>query len=146
MSHPLRLVLDTNVVISALLWQGRPAGLLDLGAGEHIRLFTSPVLLDELKRSLDRPRLAARLKATGLSADQHVANYASLAGIVEPEPLPSPVSRDPDDDRVLECALAAQADAVVTGDDDLLVIGACQGIAILRVAECLEVIKTLAGN
>ena len=139
MRLPLRLVLDTNVVLSALLWEGKPAELLDLGATDDVRLFTSHTLLDELERSLVKPRLASRLTATGLTAQQHAANYASLAELVIPTPLPTAVSRDRDDDHVLACAIAAGAAAVVTGDDDLLVLGAYQGIAMMRVAECLAV-------
>lgn len=146
MSAPLRLVLDTNVVISALLWNGRPGDLLDLGATDQVRLYTSEVLLDELELSLAKPRLAARLQATDLSPQGHVANYASMTALVEPAPLPTPASRDSDDDRVLACAVAASANAVVTGDDDLLVLGAYKGIAILRVGECLEVIAGLAAH
>ena len=143
MKPPLRLVLDTIVVLSALLWEGKPAELLDLGATDDARLFTSQTLLDELERSLAKPRLASRLNATGLTAKQHAANYASLAGLVNPDPLPSAVSRDGDDGHVLACAVAAGASAVVTGDDDLLVLGAYGGIAMLRVGECLAVSAAL---
>lgn len=143
MTPPLRLVLDTNVVLSALLWEGRPAELLDLGATDRVRLFTSETLLKELRQSLGKPKLAKRLQATGLSPHQHTANYASLATLVVPSPLPEPVSRDSDDDHVLACSVAASASAVVTGDDDLLVLGAHSGIAILRVSECLDVIAAL---
>jgi len=143
LNAPLRLVLDTNVVLSALLWEGRPAELLDLGATDRVRLFTSERLVAELEQSLAKPRLASRLKAVGLTPQQHGANYASLASIVATAPLPEPVSRDSDDDHVLACALAASADAVITGDEDLLVLGAFRGIAMLRVAECLAVIAAL---
>ena len=143
MIAPLRLVLDTNVVLSALLWHGRPAELLDLGATDQVRLFTSEALVAELERSLAKPRLAARIAATGLNPSQHSGNYASLAALVSPAQLGQPVSRDGDDDQVLACALAARADAIVTGDDDLLVLGAWQDIAILRVGECLEVLAAL---
>lgn len=66
--------------------------------------------------------------------------------MVAPDQLTGKVSRDPDDDRVLECAKAALANAIVTGDDDLLVIGAWEGIAILRVGECLALIGALAAG
>lgn len=144
MRPPLRLVLDTNVVLSALLWEGRPAELLDMGAGEHVRLFTSGHLLDELERSLAKPRLARRLKAVGLTPREHAANYASLAELVAPAPLPLPAARDRDDDHVIACAIAARADAIASGDADLLVLGAHEGIAMLRVDECLAVIAALA--
>ena len=134
-------MLDTNVVVSALLWTGRPFELLNLSATDNVRLFTSQTLLDELERSLNKPRLAARVSATGLTPTQHTANYASLAELMNSSPLPAAVSRDRHDDHVLTCAIAAGAVAVVTGDDDLLVLGAYRGIAVLRVAECLAVVE-----
>lgn len=143
MKPPLRLVLDTNVVLSALLWHGKPAELLDLGETDYVRLFTSQTLLEELQRSLAKPRLVARLSAIGLTSAQHASNYASLAELVIAAPLPAAVSRDRDDDHVLACAIAAGAAAVVTGDDDLLVLGAYQGIAMLRVTECLAVVAAV---
>lgn len=129
-----------------MLWQGKPAELLDLGATDDVRLFTSQTLLEELERSLAKPRLAARLNAIGLTPAQHASNYASLAEVVVPSPLPIPISRDIDDDRVLACAIAAQAAAVVTGDNDLLVLAAYHGIAMLRVAECLAVAAALSAG
>ena len=119
---------------------------MDWGGTDEVRLFTSQMLLDELERSLAKPRLATRLNATGLTAQQHAANYASLAELTIPTPLPAAVSRDRDDDHVLACAVAASAAAVVTGDDDLLALGAYHGIAMLRVTECLAVIVALFKN
>jgi putative PIN family toxin of toxin-antitoxin system len=142
----LRLVLDTNVVLSALLWTGRPAELIDRAAGDAVRLFTSEHLIEGLRRSLCKPRLAARVGAVGLSPEDHAANYAAIATVIEPAPLPGPVSRDRDDDHVLACGLAASANTIVTGDDDLLALGAWQGMAILRVGECLAVITALGGK
>ena len=79
MIAPLRLVLDTNVVLSALLWHGRPAELLDLGATDQVRLFTSEALVAELERSLAKPRLAARIAATGLFRASATMSKSSLA-------------------------------------------------------------------
>jgi uncharacterized protein len=104
----LRQVLDTNVVLSALLWEGRPPELLDLGATDRIRQYTSAALLNGLERSLAKPHLAKRLAATGLTPQQHATNYASMAVLVVAEALLKPVSRDSDDDCVLACAIAAE--------------------------------------
>lgn len=143
MSAPLRLVLDTNVVISALLWGGSPGKIVErAGAGEFI-LFTSEKLLAELASSLAKPRLSRQIEATGASSSQHAENYASLTTVIAPARLERAVSRDPDDDHVLACAAGANANAVVTGDDDLLVLGAFEGILIVRVSECLALMDTM---
>lgn len=143
---PLRLVLDTNVVISAFLWGGRPLELVRASASGEAEFFTSEALIAELTASLSKPRLARQLQASGFTAAEHVANYRTITTAVEPAILPAAVSRDPDDDPVLACALAATADAVVSGDDDLLVLQSFAGIAILNVGEALDMFAALAGR
>ncbi len=64
-----------------------------------------------------------------------------LAVRVTPAALPKPVSRDPDDDHVLACAPAAQAGLIVSGDDDLLALGACRGIPIRSPAQAIDYIS-----
>ena len=65
-------------------------------------------------------------------------DYERLVDIVEPQPLPAPASRDPDDDHVLACALAAQAALIVIRDKDLLDLHPYQGIPILPAAAALQ--------
>jgi predicted nucleic acid-binding protein len=60
-----------------------------------------------------------------------------LAEIIDPPPLPEPVSRDPDDDAVLALAAAAQPDLIISGDKDLLVLGAHAGVPIVKAAEAV---------
>ena len=71
-----------------------------------------------------------------------LADYTDLLSIVVSTPLSQPISRDPDDDRVLACAIAAGADVIVSGDQDLLVLTEFQGIPILTATQTLERIGT----
>lgn len=72
--QPLRLVLNTNVVVAALLWREPPRRLIDLAfADEAIELFSSPVLLGELAHTLDDAKLAARMRTFGTSSEALVA-------------------------------------------------------------------------
>ena len=64
-----------------------------------------------------------------------------LAEVIVPPPLPQPVCRDPDDDHVLACALAAQSDLIVSGDADLLNLREYQSIRIVAAAEALRLIE-----
>jgi len=136
----MRIVADTNTVLSGLLWQGPPRRLLDLARARErtVSLYTSVTLLAELAEVIARDKFAERVRAAGLSAAELVQNYERLAEIVTPEPLPAPVSRDPDDDHVLACALAAKAELIVSGDKrHLLVLGAYQGIPIRNTSDAL---------
>lgn len=134
----MRLVLDTNVVFSALLWRGKPYQLLEaLSQRPDIQLFSSPVLLEELAEVLVRPMAAKRLALIDTNANAVLALYRAVVEVVEPTLVPR-VVRDADDDQVIAAALAAHADLIVSGDDDLLSIGSYQGIRIINPAEALR--------
>lgn len=134
----MRLVLDTNIVIAALLWHGPPRQLLDkIIDRSDIELYSSSLLLSKLSEVLLRPRFAQRINVAGLAVTALLADYADLVATVVPTPLSERVSRDPDDDEVLACAIAANADAIVSGDQDLLTLKIFQGIPILTVTQML---------
>ena len=134
----MRVVLDTNIVVSGLLWHRAPRALLDVARETKIDLFTSAWLLDELSDVLPRAKLQAKVRASGLSSSELLTGYAQLARLVLPASVPPVVLSDPDDDHVLACALAARADLIVSGDSDLLTLKSYQGIPILAPARALE--------
>lgn len=134
----MRVVLDTNVVCSALLWGGTPEHLIAAAGEGRLELVTSEALLDELAGILGRSKFAAKLKQKGLSAAEVVARYREIAETVEAVPVEEAALRDPDDAAVLACALAARADAIVSGDDDLHALGSYRNIPVLSVAECMK--------
>ena len=135
----MRLVLDTNVVVSGLLWNGAPAQLIEAARADEVELFTSRVLLAELTRILRRAKFDKAITASGMSLDVLVLGYADIATLVTPEAIPATVLNDPDDDHVLACALAAKADYIVSGDRHLLDLKEHQGIRIVTVAEAVRV-------
>jgi putative PIN family toxin of toxin-antitoxin system len=133
----MRLVVDTNVLVSVFLWQGTPGRLIEQAGEKEIELFTSRTLLDELATTLAKKKLAKPVLATGLTSDQILRNYRRLVTLVTARQLLQQVSRDADDDIVLACALAASADLIVSGDDDLLVLKDFQGIPIVTAAQAV---------
>jgi putative PIN family toxin of toxin-antitoxin system len=134
----MRLVLDTNVLVSAFLWHGVPGRLIELATEQEIQLLTSRVLLDELADVLPRKKLAKKVAATGLTPAQIVLNYRRLTQLVTARKLSQAISRDADDDHVLACAIAARADLIVSGDEHLLTLKIHQNIPILTPAEALR--------
>ncbi len=135
----MRIVLDTNVVLSALLWRGTPYQLLEaIRSRGQARLFTSPALLDELAEVLMRPSAARRLAVIGRSAREGLVDYFEAIQVVEPEQVPRSVPTDVDDDQVIAAAIAAGADVIVTGDADLLSMGSYHPSSTkIRPSDCL---------
>lgn len=136
----MRIVADTNTVLSGLLWQGPPRRLIDLARERAVTLCTSTALLAELAEVIGRAKFTARVHDAGVAAAELVEDYARLAEIVVPASLTAPVSRDPDDDLVLATAFAAEASLIVTGDRDLLTLGTFRDIRILAAADALAAI------
>lgn len=140
----LRLVLDTNVVVSGLLWGGHSRHLLTLGLSDTVALFSSPVLMEELTQTLRYTKLSTRINALQTTAQALVTHYSALVTLLTPDQVPRVVERDADDDHVLACALQARAHLIVTGDRDLFSLGASyQGIHIVTPAEAAELVQTL---
>ena len=136
----MRLVVDTNVLVSAFLWQGTPGRLIELVGEKEIALYTSRALIEELSEVLHRKKLSKQVAATGLSAAQMIRNYRRLAIFVTSPQLARQVSRDADDDAVLACALATHVDFIVSGDKDLLVLKAFNGTHIITAAQAIQAI------
>jgi uncharacterized protein len=138
----VRIVIDTNVLLSALLWRSTPHLLLEQVRISNAELVTSQALLDELAGALKRPKFASILRRTASTPERLLSEIQVLAEIVLAPNLPQPVSRDPDDDAVLACALGAKADLIVSGDADLLVLQAFESIPIVSPAQALQLLNS----
>jgi putative PIN family toxin of toxin-antitoxin system len=129
-----RLVVDTNVVLSALLVPGSvPGRALYLAQGNVV--LASKLTLQELKDVADRGRFDRYVEPE--RRRRFVAAYMRAIVMVD-IPFPIHACRDPRDDKFLEVAVHGHADLIVTGDADLLALNPFQGIAILTPAEYLE--------
>ncbi len=133
----MRAVVDTNVLLSGLLWRGTPHALIGQIRAGALGLVSSPALLAELAEVIARPKFRAILARSATDPALVLGELRRLADVIDPPPLPAPVSRDPDDDAVLALAVAAGADLIVSGDADVLVLGAHGGIPIIGVAAAL---------
>lgn len=135
----MKLVLDTNVLVSGLLWSGPPAGILDrIDAGTD-RLFISRPLLLELAEVLARPKFARAFQSLHFDPAEALSAVVAAAVIVEAKPLPGiVVTADPADDRVLACAVTAGVDFIVSGDAHLGALREFRGIPIVSPLDYLK--------
>jgi putative PIN family toxin of toxin-antitoxin system len=137
----VKLVVDTNTLISGSLWQGPPARLLSAALAGQAQLFLSLPLLLELRETLQHPKFAQRLAGRGETAESVAVRFRAACHEATPARITPPGAlRDPDDVHVLACAVAAEANAIVTGDNDLLALGSFEGIPILRAADALKLL------
>lgn len=128
----MKLILDTNTLVSALGWEGPPAHILRACRAGQFSLLTSPPLLEELTRVLTYPKLRA------------IAEHPELPQILEwlyaPERIVYPrrtikvITKDPSDNHVLEVAIEGHVEAVISGDEHLLALKEFEGIPILTAA------------
>ncbi len=128
----MRIVLDTNVVVSRFLSpKGPPAEIFVKWQQETFEVVVSESILAEYAQVLEYEKLRAR---HGLSHEE-IANLISdmrrFAVLINPQETPRVVRDDPEDDKFLSCAMAGGADYVISGDDHLLKLQAYRGIQIL---------------
>ncbi len=132
----MTVVLDTNVMVAALVANGLCHELLQ----RTIRLralATSDVLLSELRATLTRKFTISP------PVELFLTSFRDSVRLVEPATLPAPVCRDADDDIVLATAVAADADVIATGDNDLLVLEGYEGIRIVSPRTLLQQLDRL---
>lgn len=127
----MRLVLDTNILIAALVADGLCRDLVRRRLENHVLISSRP-LLDELHNKLGEK---FKIRAKDIP---FLRIYAERVEIVRPAGLPKDACRDPDDVAVLASAVAGQADGIITGDEDLLVLKQYDGIRILTPRQWLE--------
>jgi uncharacterized protein len=127
-----RVVADTNVLVSALQFGGRPKQLLDLAVDGQISLATSEAILDETLRVL-----RGKFHRTAHDLSEAARQLRGVCRIVSPKESIKAVDADPSDDRVLECAVAADAEVILSGDKHLLALDTFRGIPIRRVGDFL---------
>jgi len=141
MNH-IKVVPDTNVIISAILFGGLPRKVFELAIKGELEVYLSPLILDELRDLLIRPKFGFSAEQAEKIADE----VYSISRFVSPEKHITVVKDDPDDNMILECAIKAHASYIITGDSHLLDIETFEGISIVSPAEFLEAFSIKAAK
>jgi putative PIN family toxin of toxin-antitoxin system len=129
-----RLTLDTNILISAVAFGGNPARLLEKALVGEVEIFISDEIMAEFSRVIRRPKF-------GFDAERIAEAQAYIKKCtkrVEPQMRLDVVPDDPDDNRIVECAVESGSEKIITHDKDLLRMGSYQGIEMVMVHEFLR--------
>lgn len=130
-----KVVIDTNIYISAIFWGGNPREVVDLGRDGKISIFTSL----EIQKEIDRI-LSTKFGLSDEETGQILIDFSTFTSWVKASRKIAVVDKDPDDDKFIECAVSAGASYVITGDDHLLELERYQDIEILNAADFLSII------
>jgi uncharacterized protein len=122
----MRVVLDANVLIAAYAARGLCEAILELCIANDDIFLTAAILADV------RKKLVRRIKLPAETADEIVSFLKANSEVVSPSEVPPGVCRDPDDNDILGAAKTTGADFIITGDDDLLVVGEYAGAKIVK--------------
>ena len=126
----MKIVIDTNVVASAVFFGGRPRELLEKLLLGELTAFVSPEIMEEYQATLRRLQEKYPQKAVNVPLTQIV----TACRLIEPKTTVH-VCRDPDDDKFIACAVDSKSLYIVSGDRDLLTVGKYQDVEIVTVAD-----------
>lgn len=132
MNRP-RVVLDTNIIVSAIIYAGKPRQIMDFTLTQQIAAVVSPILLAELIEVLTK-----KFQLTGQYLEEIEQEIKTDFEIVYPSQILAVVKNDEDDNRVLEAAMEGKCHYIITGDKHLLDLGNFKGIQILTPSQFLE--------
>jgi putative PIN family toxin of toxin-antitoxin system len=133
----IKVVLDTNILISAIVFGGKPREVLDAAIKGQFQLVLADKIIGEMKGVLEGKKFQYPAEITDLV----IRELKALAEIVKPKRSITVIEKDPEDNRVLECAQEAQGDFIVSGDGDLLRIENFKGTKIMTPGEFLEILE-----
>ena len=130
----MKVVVDTNVLVSGVFFGGMPSRILEAWRDKKIDVVVSPDILEEYRRVGEQ----LETQFTDVCLAPFLALLVMNAEIIEPPDLPEQVSRDSDDDKFIACALAGGCHVIISGDKDLLSISGYRGVKVVAPREFLE--------
>lgn len=134
----MKVLLDTNIWVSALIWGGQVSPILLLAEAKCLTLIISDPIFNELNQVLRYEKLQRKIRSAGVTPDTLLEIVQSLTELYPATAVTVPELRDPKDAMILGTAIASNADVIVTGDQDLLVLSEFSGIPILTPKDFLS--------
>lgn len=138
----MRVTVDTNVLISALGWNGTEAAIIEMILDSRLELCLSAQILSEFYRVVKYPKFGF----TDEEIDGFIGRLLPNVILLKPVNRISAVEADPDDNKIIECAVEGKASYIITGDKHLLQLGDYKGIRIVKASEFLKIVSSGDGK
>ena len=138
----MKITVDTNILVSATFWQGSSNSIMEKVECGEVELVLSKDILNEFSAVLLYPEIQEKIKNKHLEMNRTIAKVVSVSTIIEPELKLDEIKDDPDDNKILECAVAGGVDFIVSNDKHLLKLKKVQGIPIITSDEFIQMYKT----
>jgi len=133
----MKVVYDTNIIISGLLFSGKQRELLKYVIDHSVQLIISHSIIEEIGDVITRSKFKVHRELQVIS----VAELIELSKLVHPTKKVNIVENDLDDNMIIECAIEGNAEFIITGDSDLLKIGSYEGIKIIDTNAFLNILQ-----
>lgn len=140
MSEIPRIVLDTNIFISAFFWEGNETELIRKIEQGNANLFVSLDIIEEIENVIERPKFVEAMKKANQTHAKIMNKIVAISHIIIKSEYSVEISRDKKDDKFINCALSANADYIISGDNDLLVLEKYKQIKIIKTVDILKLI------
>ncbi len=128
-----KIVIDTNIYISAIFWGGKPRSVVDLGRNGQVSIFTSSQIEKEINK-----KLKTKFGLSDEEVAQILFDFSTFTLPIKASRKITVIDDDPDDDKFIECAVASRAGFIVSGDKHLLNLKEYKGIKIMKAADFLS--------
>ncbi|MBW2663299.1 MAG: putative toxin-antitoxin system toxin component, PIN family [Deltaproteobacteria bacterium] len=127
-----RIVIDTNIYISAIFWGGKPRSVVDLGRNGQVSIFTSLQIEKEINK-----KLKTKFGLSDEEVAQILFDFSTFTLPIKVSQKITVIDDEPDDDKFIECAVASRAGFIISGDKHLLNLKEYKGIKIMKAADFL---------
>ncbi|MBI2658466.1 putative toxin-antitoxin system toxin component, PIN family [Candidatus Woesearchaeota archaeon] len=134
----MKITVDTNILVSATFWNGASDKIISKVEAKEIELVLSAEILNEYAGVLEYDEIKSKIKDKNLETKRTISKIIAISSIIEPKIRLSVIKDDPDDDRILECAIAGRVDYIVSSNNHLLKLKTYEGIQIVTPQEFLD--------
>lgn len=138
----IRITVDTNVLISATFWHGASEKIIDKVENKEVVLTLSEKIIEEYIKVLNYEEIQQKMKEKNLQIKEAMLRIGLIAEIVEVKTKIRVVKEDPEDDKIIECAVEGNVDYIISQDKHLLSIKKFQNIPIIHPQEFLKILNS----